>query len=366
MIAAVANSLPDTTRIMDLIRAILVPFHATSLILIGVFSVLLTFFDLGGLYGLFASLILQIWVVKYCYVLVEHIADGALEPPVMSTDMLSPFEIRPWVQLAIIIAGAMLCTKIGGIAGLVLGGVLLVFLPASIAALGVGEPFYQAINPVTLLRLVRGLGPYYLLILASIPVYIGILQLLRTLDVWSLLFHAAGLVCEISFFALIGGCLYLRRHPLGIEPSRSPERTAAREEAERVKVRAQMLDDVFQQARVGKFVEATRPLAKWLSSVDGDTAARDAQFVASQVIRWQMPAGLNTIGSTLIRHLLRAGQPAVALSVFERLREQSPALTLDSPDDLRVLIEFAEDAGRPELATTMRLETPIIRPRSPT
>ena len=351
---------------MDLLRVILVPFHATSLILIAVFSVLFTIFDFGGLYGIIASLITQIWVVKYCYVLIEHIADGAQEPPVMSTDMLSPFEIRPWVQIAIIVAGAMLCMKIGGTAGLVLGSVLLALLPASIAVLGVGEPFYQAINPVMLLRLVRGLGPYYLYILVSIPVYVGILQLLRVLDVWNLVFHAAGLVCEISFFGLIGGCLYLRRHELGMEPSRSPERTAAREEAERVKVRAQMLDEVFQQARIGRFVEATRPLAKWLSSLDGDTATRDAQYVASQVIGWQMPACLNTIGSTLIRHLLRAGRPEVALSVFERLREQSPALTLDSPDDLRVLIDFAEDAGRAELATSMRLETPVMRPRRPT
>ncbi len=63
---------------------------------------------------------LQIWVLKYCYVLIEQLADGATEPPVMSTDMLSPFEIRPWVQLAIIIAGTTLCMAIGGIASVVL------------------------------------------------------------------------------------------------------------------------------------------------------------------------------------------------------------------------------------------------------
>ena len=353
----------NNNPIMDLLRVILVPFHVTSLILIGVFAVLFSIFDVGGLYGIFASIITQIWVVKYCYALVEHIADGAQEPPVMSTDMLSPFEIRPWVQIAIIIAGAVLCVKIGGVAGVVLGCVLLVLLPASIAVLGVGEPFYQAVNPVMLLRLVRGLGPYYLVILVSIPVYIGILQLLRSLDAWSLVIHAAGLVCEISFFGLIGGCLYIRRHQVGIEPSRSPERTAARAEAERVKLRAQMLDDMFHQARIGKFIDATRPLAKWLSALDGETVARDAQFVAAQAIAWQLPAGLNTIGSTLIRHLLRAGRPEVALLVFERLREQAPSLTLDSPDDLRTLIDFAEDAGKSELATAMRLETPIFRPR---
>jgi pentatricopeptide repeat protein len=347
---------------MDHLRVLLVPFHATSLMLIGVFAMLLSLFELAGFYGIFASLIVQIWVLKYCYVLIEHLADGAIEPPVMSTDMLSPFELRPWVQLAIVVAGALLCTSIGGKAAWLLGAVLLTLLPASIAVLGVGEPFYQAVNPLMLWRLVRGLGPYYLLILASIPVYIGIHLLLMEIGVWSIVRNAANLICEISFFSLIGGCLYLRRRQLGLEPSRSPERTAAREEAERIKLRAQMLDEVFQQARIGKHVEATRPIARWLSSLDGETAAGDAQFIATQAADWQMPAVLNTIGSTLIRHLLRAGRPDAALQVFERLRRKSPALTLDSADDLRTLIEFAEGTGREELAAAMRLETPVLRP----
>ncbi|HET9862508.1 MAG TPA: hypothetical protein VFP37_03635 [Steroidobacteraceae bacterium] len=349
--------------IMDYLRVLAVPFSPTSLILAAAFAVLFTIFDLGGLYGLIASLIAQIWIVKYCYVLIEHLADGAGEPPVMSTDMLSPFETRPWMQLAIVIGGALLCQAIGGKAGIALGVVLILLLPASIAVLGMGEPVYQAVNPLMLLRLVRGLGPWYLAILASIPVYLGILWLLDRAGLWALFTHAARILCEISFFGLIGGSLYLRRHQLGIEPSRSPERTAAREEAERVKLRARMLDEVFQQARIGKHVEATRPLARWLGGLDGETAARDARFVASQVVGWDFIAGLNTIGSTLIRHLLRAGRPDAALAVFETLRQRAPTLTLDSPDDLRLLIEYAENAGRQQLAAAMRLETPVFHPR---
>jgi pentatricopeptide repeat protein len=352
-----------STAIMDHLRLLLVPFSPTSLILAAVFAVLFTIFDMGGLYGLFASLIAQIWIVKYCYVLIEHLADGAHEPPVMATDMLSPFEVRPWVQLGIVIGGAMLCQALGGNAGIALGAVLIMLLPASIAVLGAGEPFYAAVNPLTLFRLVRGLGPYYLLILGSIPVYLGILWLLDRVLGWAVVSHAAIILCEISFFGLIGGSLYLRRRQLGIEPSRSPERTAAREEAERTKLRARMLDEVFQQVRIGKNVEATRPLAQWMANLDGDTAARDARFIASQVVRWDFPACLNTVGSTLIRHLLRAGRADAALAVFEDLRQRSATLTLDSPDDLRVLVEYAESTGREQLAATMRLETPIFHPR---
>ena len=69
-----------TARIMYILRVIMDPFHANSLILVGVFAILFSIFDLGGIYGIFASIITQIWVVKYCYVLTEHIADGAQEP----------------------------------------------------------------------------------------------------------------------------------------------------------------------------------------------------------------------------------------------------------------------------------------------
>jgi len=347
---------------MDQLRVLLVPFHATSLMLVAIFSVLITIFGYAGFYGLIGQLILNIWVFKYCYALIEHLADGDLEPPVMSTDMLSPFEIRPWVQLGIVIAGFMLCQALGVPAGIFVGVVLLALLPASIAVLGIGEPFYQTANPLLLWRLIRGLGPYYLALLAAIPVYVGLPYLAWRLGAWSLAQNALILLCEISFFALIGGSLYLRRHQLGFEPRRSPERTAAREEAERVKLRARMIDDVFQQVRIGKHIEATRPLAKWLSGLDGATAALDAQYLIGQALGWDSVAGLNTLASTVIRHLLRAGRPDAALAIFEKLRQRSPALTLDSADDLRMLAEFAENAGRHELAASMRLETPIHRP----
>lgn len=348
---------------MDHLRVLLVPFHATSLMLIGVFALIFSILSFAGIWGLVISFLVQGWVLKYCYVLIEHIADGATEPPVMSTDMLSPTEIRPWVQLALISFGYTACVLLSGNAQIALAVVLLALLPATIAVLGVGEPFFQAVNPLMLFRLIRGLGPYYLLILASILVYALFLLLLQRLHVWGIVWNAGFLICEISFFSLIGGCLYLRRNQLGLEPSRTPERAAARLEAERVKVRARMLDEVFQQVRLGKHVEATRPLAQWLKDLDGATAALDAQHVVTQALGWEQAGGLNTIGSTLIRHLLRAGRPDVALNIFERLRRHSPELTLDSADDLRTLADYAEGAGREELATSMRLETPIHHPR---
>src|SRR5689334_20845022 len=110
--------------IMDHLRVLQVPFNPACLMLIGIASVLLAFFASAGLYGLLGILILQVWVFKYCYVVIEHLANGGPEVPVLSTEMLSPLEIRPWVQAAIITGAGALCWSIGGRAGIALGIVL--------------------------------------------------------------------------------------------------------------------------------------------------------------------------------------------------------------------------------------------------
>jgi pentatricopeptide repeat protein len=219
------------------------------------------------------------------------------------------------------------------------------------------------VNPLTLFRVIRGLGPHYLLLLAAMVLYAAISRGVASVSPYRLLSHAVDVFLEISFFALVGGALYMRRRQLGYEPTHSPERKAAREEGERTKLRAKMVDDVFQQVRLGKHVDATKPLAAWLRDLDGEYASRDALFVAEQAARWDYVAALNPIGSTLIRHLLRAGRPDSALSVFRLLRERERAFTMDSANDLRTLADYADSKGMDELATSMRMETPVYQPR---
>lgn len=348
---------------MDLLRVLQVPFHLTNLVMVGIFAVLVSFCLSLGFYGLFIALFLQIWVFKYCYVLIEHLANGAAEPPVMDTDMLSPFETRPWIQAALLFGGAWLCMRIGGNAGAVLAAVMLAVFPATVAILGFGEQAWQAINPVTWFRVIRGLGPYYLLLWLAIFIIAAIFKLLDRLNLWSLFEVAIALWCEVAFFCLVGSFIFLRRRQLGYEPSRSPERAAARAEAERQKLRAKMVDDVFQLVRIGRHVDATAPLANWLRDTEAEHVAKDSYHLAEQALKWETPAALNPIGSTLIRHLMRFGRPDAALAVFEILRTRAPGFTMDSAHDLRTLAEYAESTGREALAQTMRLETPVYQPQ---
>ena len=349
--------------IMDHLRVLLVPFHPTNLIMVGIFSMVLSLCLFFGSYGLFGAWFLQVWIFKYCYVLVEHLAEGATEPPVMDTDMLSIGETRPWIQATLVVVGGWSCYLIGGATGVTLGIVMVALFPATVAILGFGEAPWQAINPVTLWRVIRGLGPYYLLMLLGLAVGAGIVWVLTRIHLWGLVENAIALWCEVAFFSFVGASIYLRREQLGYEPSKSPERSAARAEAERLKERARMVDDVFQQVRIGKHVDATAPLAKWLRDLDAEHVSKDAYYIAEQSLKWESPAALNPIGSTLIRHLMRFGRPDAALAVFEILRSRSPHFTMDSAHDLRTLAEYAENHGREALAQSMRLETPVYQPQ---
>jgi hypothetical protein len=354
---------------MDYLRAIQVPFRPTSLIMIGVFSLIMTALltaaaALGvvGLWAVIAVALMNMWVLKYCYVLLEHIADGANEPPVMEADMLSPFESRPLLQAALLVAGGMLCFKLGGAAGVTLAAVFLLVFPATVALLGMGENVFQAMNPIAWFRVIRGLGPLYPALLALLALIAGIGWLLLRWQPPLFFIIAIFLTCEVAFFGLIGSAIWLRRRALGYEPSRSPERTEAREERARVKLRTGMLDEVFQNARIGKHVDATAPLAKWLRDADSEYAVRDSLHVAEQALKWQLLPALNPIGSTLIRHLLRFGRPDAALAIFEMFRNRSPQFTMDSAPDLRILADHAESVGKEDLARSMRLETPVAHP----
>ncbi|HEX6636747.1 MAG TPA: hypothetical protein VF033_03740 [Steroidobacteraceae bacterium] len=337
--------------------------------LVAVFTVLISFLLwiaafmglANGIWGLIASFLLNLWVLKYCFVMIEHIADGATEPPVMDSDIVSPFETRPLIQAGVLLAGGTLCWKVGGDAGVRLAVVLLLTFPAQVALVAMGDNLFRALNPLSWFRVIRGLGPWYALLLLVLAGFTGINLLVARVFDSTFIRVAVFLLSEVGFFGLIGSCIWLRRKQLGFEPSRSPERSAARAENARLKERARMMDEVFEQARIGKHVDATAPLARWMRDLDPEFAARDALHAAEQCLKWQLPLALNPIGSTLIRHLLRFGRPDAALAVYELFRQRSAQFTMDSAADLRTLAEYAESVGKEQLAVSMRLETPVVQ-----
>jgi hypothetical protein len=215
----------------------------------------------GGLLALPALALMTSWLLNYCFALLEATANGAREPPVLAIEMLNPVhEWRPAFQLVLVLMLAVLLSIVAVLVDARLAGALAVLcfmaLPASTAALALSFSIWQSLHPGVLWHIARTLGASYLAILAIILLY-GVIT-------WWLVAHFVSWwpLCAwitfawLSVFTLIGGSLYEHRIELGHEPADSPERRAARQQAELSREHGRLMDRIHAQARSGNIAGA--------------------------------------------------------------------------------------------------------------
>jgi hypothetical protein len=246
----------------NFVRYLLLPARPTVLILIAALSLGFLLAAHGGLLGILLALMLLTWLFNYAYVLLEQIANGAREPPVLAIEMLNPVnEQRPLLQLVIVIVvyGALrvLAYYVSPVLAFTLELLAFIALPASIGALGVGNSFLQAINPMALWQIVQSLRMAYVGVVVVVLVYglgLSLLASRSLLPLWLLI--PAAQFAWLSVFSLIGGSLYEQREALGHEAIDSPERRAARAQLQLDRERARFMDTIYGEARGGNLAGA--------------------------------------------------------------------------------------------------------------
>ena len=236
-----------------LLRHLLRTLDSTLLMLVVVFTLGLLLSIRAGVLGVPLGMILISWFFKYAYVLLEEVAHGVPRPPVMSIEMVNPVEQRPLGQLAIFYAVYLLADFVGGSLGSAVVILAIVLLPASIAVLGASRKFLQALNPVALLRVVRGLGALYVQVVLIVVVIVAALYWLTSLDTWFAFKLAAAQFALLAIFNVIGGALYEKRDVLDIDAVSSPEIDAERESEKRARNLARALDEIYAGIRVRKY-----------------------------------------------------------------------------------------------------------------
>jgi hypothetical protein len=205
-------------------------------------------------------------------VLLEHVAHGAREPPVLSIEMVNPVsEHRPLVQLLIVgvvwLGIHALAPHVGGLATAALEGLALAALPACIAVLAIADTFWQAINPLALWHVVHTLKFSYLIIVGvALLAGFGLVALAArgSLAVWEL--YALGMYAWLALFALIGGALFEHRLEIGLEAAHAPERVANRLQVQLDAERDRFVDRVFAQARGGNLRGAWQTIEQRLEA----------------------------------------------------------------------------------------------------
>jgi hypothetical protein len=277
-------------------RYLLFPFRGGSIALVVTFTLGLTLASKAAWLGIPLAALLASWHFKYCFILLDAVIAGAEEPPVLSIEMVNPVdEQRPLAQALLIAGGAFLAFELGthttAAFGWLLAMLLLFLLPASIAVLAMSGNPLRAGWPPELLSLVRGVGRDYLVPVAAIVAFGGLLVGLAWLGVPVWAFIAGTQLGLLVVFALVGGALHEHRLELGIEFKTPRERYDERALREHVEERNRVLESAYLKFQVAKPLEGWQEIETWLKlhGGAGDPTNRlllEYRAVLAAVLRW--------------------------------------------------------------------------------
>ncbi|HEV7356417.1 MAG TPA: hypothetical protein VGN99_00380 [Steroidobacteraceae bacterium] len=297
------------------------------------------------------------WFFKYAYILFDHTVRGFDEPPTLAIEMVNPVnEQRPLGQ--VLILGLLLFALklaqdyLGTPAAIALGVILLFFLPASVAVLGLESNILKAAYPVAWFHLVRGLGLLYGAVLLVIFVVCLGLGLLWKLDLWEPLEIALGMFAILSIFSFLGGAIYERRHELGIETWVSPERTAELKSKEEWRGHEKLAMDAYGLMRAGSHIKSWEMLFDWLKG--RGFSPEDYRWLCERTVKWDDPRYITRLTEDYVARLLVLKRTGEALdAVVQRLKLDPNFRPKSAADTLSVAQLAGRGGGASRVARTL-------------
>ena len=339
---------------LKLLRHLARPARGGAAAVVIVFAFLLVIAAKGRLVGIPLALLVMSWFFKYAYILFDHTVRGFDEPPTLAIEMVNPVnEQRPLGQ--VLILGLLFFilklaqSYLGTPAAIALGVILLFFLPASVAVLGLESNILKAAYPVAWFHLVRGLGLLYGAVLLVIFVVCMALGFLWKLDLWEPLEIALGLFAILSIFSFLGGAIYERRHELGIETWVSPERTAELKSKEEWRGHEKLVMDAYGLMRAGSHIKSWEMLFDWLKS--RGFSLEDYRWLCERTVKWDDPRYITRLTEDYVARLLVLKRTGEALdTVAQRLKLDSNFRPKSAADTLSVAQLAARGGGAPRMA----------------
>jgi hypothetical protein len=358
---------------MELLKVLAMPFQLGSLLFVAASSLLLgLLISLGGptlttaVLSLYAILAMLIWLTNYALRLIDDVANGVRQAGSASVEMLTnPFlDSRCWVHPAIAAAlGTMHYLNPTWPTWPTLLAATLLF-PLSIGACAMSGRARDALSPAMMLRVARGLGAWYVLLLGLVALcaLLGVI-LARALPLGTVLIASEQLLLLIVY-AAIGGALYERRLELAFEPRVSPERKADTAEAARVARRQQFLDSLYNDLRMRETKRGVASVRQWLTGIDPTERAGDLHAILTAGRNWHELREYPRLLQGLVPVLLELKQPALAFAVAETGLNSHPGFSPAAEADAVALADYALATGRRRGAAQL-LENYLQRPDAP-
>jgi hypothetical protein len=355
-------------------RYLAIPLRAAPLLLIGTFSVLLVVATKAGLLGIPLGLILLSWFSKYSFVLMDHLAEGVVEPPVLSIEMVNPLtEQRPMILLLMAIglfyASDAASYWVGQRGALVLMLAVGAILPAIVAVQGATGTVVQSLNPRRVFGLIARLRGDYLLILG----FIAVVWLFSRFVVGSAISDALPFTLRIALlmyawlamFSLIGGVLFERRLDIGLDDVNTPEGLDARDADDTPDERARDrdVDRIYAEWRGGAHVNAWNTTLALVNK--GSDPIVELRWLYQRAAQWPDGRLADRLARELLPRLLAKRMAGEALDlVRERLRKDTRFRPAGSAD-LLSLVQLARTAGDRATARLLLQDFSTLYPSDP-
>jgi hypothetical protein len=346
----------------SLLRGAARAFSGPPLALTAVTTLAVAIGGAAGMFGVPLLLIGAAWTWTYAFLLVEATAHG-LPPPVLAIEDTNPWrEPRPLLQLVALGATASLVWWLGQQFGTVLaaavGVATLLALPASVALLAIDGDPWRAASPPALVRVAVGIGARYFGILALGAGYAALLVVLAPRLPSIVLLIAAQLLIY-SLATALGAALHARRHQLGLDAVRAPERDAAREARSAENLRAAMAEELYGLMRARHPEVAWARASAWLER-DGREPAT-YRWLRDRALMWGETRFADRLVEDLVARLIALGRRGEALEEVEACWRRGGRYAPADSRDRDALESVARALGRAAALERLRAERAAAR-----
>jgi hypothetical protein len=304
--------------------------------------------------ALLAIFLLLVWLTQYAFKLIDDAANGAQETAAATAEMLSAFEDpRCWVHPALAAGVSIALFLRPEIPRWPVLAACALLLPVSLGAIAISGRARDAVNPFALVRVLQGLGAWYLLAVLFLALCVVTGLLVARSGMWSVLRFATLELLVLLGYAFIGGVVYMRRLDLGFEPRMSPERAEMRVDGERLAERQRLIDGLYRDLRVREPARAIANAQQWLAACSPQQLPGDVHAILAAALQWTEPRGLQLLLRSLIPQLQQMRQPGLAFAAVEAGLAAAPTFSPEQEHDAITAIRFAMQTGRKRIAATL-------------
>jgi hypothetical protein len=348
----------------------------------------------AGIFGVPLFLVTGSWFLKYGFSMLDNVVEGRRDPPILSAEMINPFQQRPfWLFLLLILfysVTAFLQPWIGSSAVTGLRIFLLALVPSMVASMSITGRFVEALNPVTVFGTIARIPVPYGALLVTIGAlwFVANMLLQAVGDSLSGLLQLESLLPErisavigmhgvvaglfglmlfmylwLAMFACIGGTIYESRHDLAIDPAGSPERAVARASADIERQRDKTMDRVFAELRGGALGNVGATVRQLIEQ--SSQPLEECRWLYARAASIADPRLANYLAQVALPRLLGARATGEALTMMRERLSVTPNFRPETGGQLLQLAQLARDAGDRAMARNLLADFDRRYPNDP-